>query len=261
VADRSKEPTKEEVMVTAGARALNDGDFVLVGVGIPQVAAMLARKTHAPNLRIALEVGVINSAPVDTPIGIADPRIWFQAEFMGSTLDVMGAMLQRGKVNVGFLGGAQIDQYGNLNSTLVVNESGNERRLVGSGGANDVASLAKETILVMRHERRRFVSKIHYLTSPGYIAGARERQKVGLPGGGPKMVITNLCVFAFDRGTGRMRVASLHQGVNPAEVVESTGFEIEVPSDPKTTPAPTSEELRLLREVIDPNHVYIGRAG
>ncbi|MGI0079992.1 MAG: CoA-transferase subunit beta, partial [Nitrososphaerales archaeon] len=225
------------------------------------VAAMLARKTHAPNLRIALEIGIIDPVPVDTPVGIADPRLWHKAEFMGGTLDVLGSILQRGKVDVGFLSGAQIDQYGNLNSTVVINESGKQRRINGSGGANDVASLAKETILIMRHERRRFVPEVHYLTSPGYIKGFHERKKVGLLGGGPRMVITNLCVFTFDPESEKMMLSSLHPGITQEEVKANTGFELEIPNDLKTTPAPTSEELRLLREVIDPKHVYIGRTG
>lgn len=252
-------PTREEIMVVAGARALKDGDFVLVGVGLPQLATMLARKTHAPNLKVALEIGIIGPAPIDTAVGIADPRLWYRAEFMGSTLDVLGSILQRGKVDIGFLSGAQIDQYGNLNSTVVLGDLGKERRINGSGGANDVASLAKETILIMRHERRRFVPKVHYLTSPGYIEGYHERKKIGLYGGGPKMVITNLCVFTFDRETERMKIESVHPGVTPEEVKANTGFEIEIPKNLKTTPFPTSEELKLLREDIDPKHVYIGR--
>jgi len=247
-------------MIVAGARALKDSDLVLVGVGLPQLAAMLARKTHAPNLRIALEIGIIDPAPIDTPVGIADPRLWHQAEFMGGTLDVLGSILQRGRVNVGFLSGAQIDQYGNLNSSIVLNEAGKPRRINGSGGANDVASLAKETILIMRHERRRFVPQVHYVTSPGYLKGYHERTKIGLSGGGPKMVITNLCVFTFDQGTERMMLHSLHSGVTPEEVKANTGFQIDIPSDLKTTPIPTSEELDLLREVIDPKHVYIGKS-
>jgi glutaconate CoA-transferase, subunit B len=259
--EHSKPPTREEIMIVAGARALKEGDFVLVGVGLPQLAAILARKTHAPNLRITLEIGIIDPSPIDTPVGISDPRLWYQAEFMGGTLDVLGSILQRGKVDVGFLSGAQVDQYGNINSTFVLNESGNLRRISGSGGANDVASLAKETILIMRHERRRFVPQVTYVTSPGYIKGYHERKKVGLSGGGPKLVITNLCIFTFDRNTEKMKLDSLHPGVTPEEVRANTGFEIEVPKDVKTTPLPTSEELRLLREVIDPKHVYIGKTG
>jgi glutaconate CoA-transferase, subunit B len=252
-------PTKEEVMIAAGARALKDRDLVVVGVGLPQVSAMLARKTHAPNLTIVLEIGIINPSPVDTPVGIADPRIWHQAEFMGSTLDVLGGILQRGLIDVGFLGGVQIDQYGNLNTTFVADESGKRRRLVGSGGANDLASLAKETIIIMRHERRRFVPKIQYNTSPGFIAGSHERRKLGLPGGGPRMVITDLCVFVFDEDSERMKLASLHPGVAAEEVLKNTGFEMDVPEDVGTTPDPSDGELRLLREEIDPAHVYIGK--
>ncbi len=256
--DQSDKPTKEEMMVVAGARALKDGDFVLVGVGLPQLATMLAKKTHAPNLKIALEIGIIDPAPIDTAVGIADPRMWHQAEFMGSTLDVLGSILQRGKVDIGFLSGAQIDQFGNLNSTLVRADSGKERRINGSGGANDVASLAKETIIIMRHERRRFVPQVHYLTSPGYIKGYHERKNIGLLGGGPKMVITNLCIFTFNQETERMKLESVHQGVSPGDIRANTGFEIEIPKNLKTTPLPTAEDLRLLREEIDPKHVYIG---
>lgn len=247
-------------MIAAGARALKDNNLVVVGVGLPQLSVMLARKTHAPNLNIVLELGIINPTPVDTPVGIADPRIWHQAEFMGSTLDVMGMILQRGLVDVGFLGGAQVDQYGNLNTTLVFDESGRRRRLVGSGGANDLASLAKETIIIMRHEKRRFLPKVQYITSPGYISGSHERRKLGLPGRGPRMVITDLCIFDFDGESEKMRLSSLYPGVAVEEVRMNTGFELEVPGDLKTTPVPSSEELRLLREVIDPQHVYIGKA-
>ena len=254
-------PTKEEVMITTGARALNDRDLVVVGVGLPQVAAILARKTHAPNLNIVLEIGVINPTPVDTPVGIADPRIWHQAEFMGSTLDVLGMILQRGLIDVGFLGGVQVDQYGNLNTTWVQDRSGKPRRLVGSGGANDLASLAKRTIIIMRHEMRKFLPNVAYVTSPGYISGSHERSRVGLPGGGPRMVITDLCVFEFDEVSERMKLASLHPGVTVEEVRTNTGFEIDAPEGLKTTPVPTSEELRFLREDIDPKHVYIGKNG
>ena len=252
-------PTKEEIMVTMGARALKDNDLVLVGVGLPQVAAVLARRTHAPNLNIVLEIGIVNPSPVDTPVGIADPRIWHQSEFMGSTLDALGMILQRGLIDVGFLGGVQVDRYGNLNTTLVYDESGKPRRLVGSGGANDVASLAKETVIIMRHEKRKLLPKVQYITSPGYIAGSGDRRRLGLPGGGPRLVITDLCVFGFDSG-GKMKIASLHPGVTAEDVRKNTGFEVDVPDGTATTPAPTPEELRLLREEIDPQHVYIGKA-
>lgn len=252
-------PTKEEIMIVTGARALKDGDMVVVGVGLPQVAAILARRTHAPNLNIVLEIGIINPSPVDTPVGIADPRIWLGSEFMGSTLDVLGSILQRGSIDVGFLGGAQIDQYGNLNTTVLYNESGRVRRLVGSGGANDLASLAKESIIIMRHEKRKFVPQVQYITSPGYITGRGERAKAGLIGKGPRMVITDLCVFTFDSSTRRMKLDSAHPGVTAKEVQANTGFDIDFPEHLKTTPIPRSDELRLLREDIDPKHIYIGK--
>ena len=253
-------PTKEEIMIASGARALKDHDLVVVGVGLPQVAAILARKSQAPNLNIVLEIGIINPNPVDTPVGIADPRIWHQAEFMGSTLDVLGMILQRGRIDVGFLGGVQVDQYGNLNTTWVHDESGKPRRLVGSGGANDLASLAKKTIIIMRHEKRKLISKVPYITSPGYIAGSHERSRLGLPGDGPKMVITDMCVFEFEKESEVMRLASLHPGVTAEDVRANTGFEIGESKGVGTTEVPTSEELRLLRETIDPGHAYIGKA-
>lgn len=253
-------PTREEIMVTTGSRALRDRDLVVVGVGLPQVAAILARRTHAPGLNIVLEIGIINPNPVDTPVGIADPRIWHRSEFMGSTLDVLGSVLQRGMIDVGFLGGVQVDQYGNLNTTLVYDESGRPRRLVGSGGANDLASLAKETIIIMRHEKRKLLPKVQYITSPGYITGSGERRRLGLPGRGPKMVITDLCVFGFDSKDEKMKLASLHPGVTAEDVRMNSGFEVDIPTDVHTTPVPSPEELRLLREEIDPQHVYIGKA-
>ena len=247
-------------MIAAGSRALRDNELVVVGVGLPQLSAMLAKRTHAPNLNMVLEIGIINPAPVGTPVGIADPRIWNQAVFMGSTLDTLGMILQRGLIDVGFLAGVQVDQYGNLNTTFVSDESGRRKRLGGSGGANDLASLAKETIIIMRHEKRRFLPKVQYNTSPGYINGSHERKKLGLPGRGPRMVITDLCIFGFDEENERMKLVSVHPGVTAEEVRTNTGFEVDVPRDLRTTPVPRPEELRLLREVIDPQHVYIGKA-
>ncbi len=253
------EPTKEEIMIVTGARALKDKELVLVGKGLPQLSATLAKMSHAPNMKMILEVGVVNSKPIDPTMGVADPRLWYEAEYMSGLVDILGMMLQRGIIDTGFLGGVQIDTYGNLNSTIVMDESGKQRRFIGSGGANDIASLAKRTVIIMKHERRRFLSPVHYVTSPGYLSGGDERKRLGLMGSGPEIVITDLCVFRFNRQTKKLELASTHPGVSFESVQEHTGFEVEKSKDLSGSPLPTERELELLRNVIDPKHQYVGK--
>lgn len=248
--------TTSELMVVAGARELRDGELAFVGLGIPQVAATLAQLTHAPNLRVLNEIGLADPHPVEFGVGNADPRLWYRASFMGSFLDVMGKLLQRGLVDVGFLGALEVDRFGNANATEVPREGGGARRFGGGGGANDIASLARSTILIVRHERRRLVERVHHLTNPGHLAGGDARERAGLRGGGPRRVLTDKCVFGFDERTKRLVVHSMHPVVTADELRAQTGFALEIPRDVATTAAPTEEELRLIREVIDPERRY-----
>ncbi len=203
-----------------------------------------------------LEVGVMNMAPIDTAVGLADPRIYFRATCWSSFLDVMGMNLHRGVVDVGFLGALELDRFGNINTTLLKEESGKVRYVNGSAGGNDVASLAKRVIVIMRHEKRKLPLAVAHLTSPGFVGG-RSRQELGLRGGGPFRVITDMAVLGFDPDTHSASLVSLHPGIRMEELMEKTGFPLHIPKQVSTTPLPTAEELRLLREEIDPKCVYL----
>jgi acyl CoA:acetate/3-ketoacid CoA transferase beta subunit len=243
-------------MAAAGAKELHDGEVVVVGLGLPQVAAVLAKRTHAPNLSALLEIGVMNPAPIDTAVGLADARIWYRATCWSGFLDVMGMNVHRGVVDVGFLGALEIDRYGNINTTLLKEDSGKVRYFNGSAGGNDIASLAKRVLMIMRHEKRKLPAAVAHLTSPGFVGG-RSRQELGLRGGGPHRVITDMAVLGFDPQTHSATLVSLHPGNRVEEVVENTGFPLQIPNEVPVTALPTAEELRLLREEIDPKGVYL----
>ena len=245
-----------EIMAVAGAKELHDGETVVVGLGLPQVAAVLAKRTHAPNLSALLEIGVMNPAPIDTAVGLADARIWYRATCWSGFLDVMGMNVHRGVVDVGFLGALEIDRYGNINTTLLKEDSGKVRYFNGSAGGNDIASLAKRVLMIMRHEKRKLPAAVAHLTSPGFVGG-RSRQELGLRGGGPHRVITDMAVLGFDPQTHSATLVSLHPGNRMEEVVENTEFPLLVPKEVPVTALPTAEELRLLREEIDPKGVYL----
>jgi acyl CoA:acetate/3-ketoacid CoA transferase beta subunit len=245
-----------EIMATAGARELRDGEVLIVGLGLPEVATVLAKRTHAPGLAALLEVGVMNPVPKDTPVGLADSRIFYRATCWSGFLDVMGMNLHRGVVDVGFLGALELDRFGNINTTLLKQESGKVHYVNGSAGGNDVASLAKRVIVIMRHERRKLPLAVANLTSPGFVGG-RSRQELGLRGGGPHRVITDMAVLGFDPDTRLASVLSLHPGIRREELIENTGFPLHFPNEVPTTPLPTAEELRLLREEIDPKGVHL----
>ncbi len=245
-----------EIMAAAGARELHDGEVVIIGLGLPEVATALAKRTHAPRLTPLLEVGVMNPIPKDTPVGLADSRMFYRATCWSGFLDVMGMNLHRGVVDAGFLGALELDRYGNINTTLLKQESGKVRYVNGSAGGNDVASLAKRVIVIMRHEKRKLPLAVAHLTSPGFVDG-RSRQELGLRGGGPCRVITDMAVLGFDPDTHSACVLSLHPGIQLEELIENTGFPLSLPKQLTQTPLPTAEELRLLREEIDPKGVYL----
>jgi glutaconate CoA-transferase, subunit B len=246
-----------EIMAAAGAREICDGDVVLVGIGLPWIACTLAKRTHAPGLTFLLEIGAINAVPKDTPVGVADPRNFYRATCWTSYRDVMGMSLHRGVVDVGFLGALEIDRFGNLNTTLLKDESGNVRYFNGSAGGNDTASLAKRTIVIMRHNKRKLRQALAHLTSPGFVNG-RGRGDLALRGEGPSRLITDRAVIGFDPDTHEATLVSLHPVVRLEEVLENTGFRLHVPKNLPPTPLPNSEEIRLLREEIDPNNMYLG---
>lgn len=251
------EYTQNELMAAAGARELQDHQIVAVGLGLPMVAAFVAKRTHAPNMTLLFELGVIDAEPIHTGVGLADPRVWYRAKVLSSFIDILGTVLHKGRVDVGFLGGLEIDQYGNLNTTLLGDPHGKFRHMIGSGGANDIASCAQKTIIIIRHEARKLKQAISFITSPGYINGGNSRAQAGLLGG-PSRVITDKAIFGFDPVTKQMYIVSIHPGNTLDDVLKNMGFmpqlEVEIPF----TEPPSAEQLHLIRKVIDPQGVYMG---
>ena len=249
--------TSSELMATAGAREIKDREVVAVGLGLPVVASFLAKQTHAPNMTMLFELGVIDPEPVHAGVGLADPRVWYRAKVLSSFVDILGSILHKGRVDVGFLGGLETDQYGNLNTTLIGDPRGKFRHMVGSGGANDIASSAKRTIIIMRHDARKLKKTISFVTSPGYVTGGESRAKAGLSGG-PSRVITDKAIFGFHPETKQMMLMSIHPGNTIEDVVGTMGFAPVVPGHVPYTEPPEKEQLRIIREVIDPRKMYMG---
>ncbi|MCH8206258.1 MAG: glutaconate CoA-transferase [Chloroflexi bacterium] len=248
----------DEIMVVEASRYINDGDTVMVGTGMPMIASLFAQKNHAPHMCYIVETGPVAPEVIPTPISVSDPRVMYRAVRLGSLLDALGGVLQRGLADVAFLGGAQIDQFANVNSTVIGEYEHPRVRFPGSGGANDLASHAPRILIITRHERRRFPERCDYITSPGYIDGPDGRRNAGLPVPYPDIyVITDLTVMAIDKSLGRLRVEKLMPGVTVDQVRENTGFEPLEAAEIVVVAPPTSEELRLLREEVDPGGMYV----
>ena len=242
--------TTYEIMVVTAARMLRDAEVVFVGIGIPNVAVNLARRTRCPNLVLIYESGAIGSQPERLPTSIGDPALVAGAVGVCSMPEVFQYYLQRGLIDVGFLGGAQIDRYGNLNTTVIGNYEQPRTRLPGSGGACEIAALARRILIVMPHRRRSFAERLDFVTSPGFLEGGDARQRLGLPGGGPQAVITDLGVLQFSPDTREMILVSLHPGATLAQVRENTGWPLAVASPLSQTEAPLTEELQVLRNAL-----------
>lgn len=250
-----------ELMICSAARALQDGALVAVGTGVPCAAAMLAQKTTAPNLTLLFEAGGVGPLLPRMPISVGDSRTFYRGLMATSMADIMETC-QRGLVDYVFLGGAQIDPYGNLNSTLIGGDYVHPKvRLPGSGGANDLGSFCWKTLVITPHIKRRFVEKLDFLTTPGYLTGPGAREAAGLPrGSGPFKVITSLAVLGFNDETKRMQIESVHPGVTIQQVRDNTGFELLTRDPVEQTPDPDPEALRILRQEVDPLRYIIGRA-
>jgi glutaconate CoA-transferase subunit B len=248
-----------ELMAVCGSKQIKNYEVVVIGTGLPLIAAMLAKKTHAPRAKIVYEAGFIDSNAKEIALSIADSRLGYRASGAIGLIETLGLMLQGGHVDLGFVGAAQIDEYGNINTTYIGSFEKPTVRLPGSGGGNDIISSAKRIVIIMTHEKRKMVKKLDYLTSPGFLDGPGARERVGLRGGGPSLVVTNLCQMDFDPETKRIRLASVHPGVTARQVVENSGFDLIVPKKVPETEPPTVEELELLR-AIDPGGIYIPRS-
>jgi glutaconate CoA-transferase subunit B len=237
-----------EMMVVAGAREIQDGEIVFVGMRLPIVAFHLAKLTHAPRAIALYENGVIREHPAAEPlITMADPPNLRRAS-MCSDLQAVMSLLQQGRVDLGFLGAGEVDRFGNLNSTLVLDDAGGTTRLPGSGGAADIACLARRTVILLRHERRRFRERVHYVTGPGHGEGRGWREREGLAPGGPAAIISDLAILRFDED-GEAYLASVHPGVSVEQVLAATGWPLRVREPVPTTEPPTARERNLLAEV------------
>lgn len=241
-----------ELMVYAAARVIENKKSVFVGTGLPMVATMFAQRTSAPDILLIFEAGGIGPQMPALPISAGDGRTFHQAVGASSMLDVM-SITQAGYADYSFLGAAQVDRYGNINTTVIGSYEKPKVRLPGSGGANDLGSLCHQTIIIMRQDKTKFVDKLDFLTTPGYLSGPGAREEAGLPsGGGPYRVITQLAVYGYDEDTKGMKLISLHPGVTVDDVQSNSSFEILVPEgEIPVTRTPTAEELELLRS-LDP---------
>lgn len=248
-----------ELLACTASRELENGKSIFVGTGLPIIATMLAQRLHAPDLLILFEAGGIGPQIPTIPISVGDSRTFHKA-VMAASMDYAMGLAQVGLVDYGFLGAAQIDKYGNLNTTVIGDHAHPKVRLPGSGGANDLGSLCSKTITLMRHDKLRFVDKLDFLTTPGYLTGPGAREKAGLPSGtGPYRVITQLGVMGFHEETKEMMLLSVHPGVTVEDVVENTSFRLVIPDKISTTAPPTREELEFLRSEIDPSGIVIGK--
>jgi glutaconate CoA-transferase subunit B len=242
-------------MVCAAARELRDGDVVFVGIGLPNLACNLARRTHAPNLVLIYESGAVGAVPERVPVSIGDPALVTNSIGIASMSEIFYNYLQGGKIDVGFLQGAQIDRFGNLNTTVIGDYDRPKVRLPGSGGACEIAIHAKRVLIVAPQTRKSFPERLDFVTSPGHLAGGGGRSRLGLPGAGPVRVITDLAVYGFE--AEEMCVESLHPGATVDLLRENLGWNPKKSGAPGATAPPSTEQLRLLRTELDPKSLYL----
>lgn len=248
--------TAAELMTINAARLLRDHDVVFVGVGLPNLACNLAQRTHAPNLVLVYEAGVIGARPSRLPLSIGDPTLVSGAASVCSMYDIFSLYLQRGLIDVGFLGGAQIDRFGNINATVIGDYFHPKVRLPGSGGSMEIAAWANRCYIITPHQKRRFPERVDFRTSAGFLSGRAERIASGVRGGGPQAVVTDLGILEPDE-SGELILTALHPGVTVEQVQANTGWPLRVAASLRTTEPPTDEELRILREELDPQGIYI----
>jgi glutaconate CoA-transferase subunit B len=246
-----------ELMAVVAAREIADGEVVFAGTGLPMLGVMLAQRTHAPSCAIIFEAGTVASRLAHLPMSVGDPRVMRGAANAAGLMEVFTFLLQAGRVDVGFLSGAQVDRFGNINSTSIgVDPRRPSVRFSGSGGACDIACLARRTIIIAKHEKRRFPEKVDYVTSPGWLAGGTSRAESGLVRGGPSSVVTTIGVIRFRAGSKEPYLAGYHPGLTPRAVADATGFSLDI-REAAETPPPTDEEIRILREDVDPEKIFL----
>jgi len=255
----AKDFSFQELMVAAASHELKDHEVVFVGIGIPQLGALLAQRTHAPNLTLIYESGVVGTRPQRLPLSIGDPTLVSGTYGIFNFYETFSMLLQRGFIDVGFVGGAQVDKFGNINSTVIGEYEKPKVRLPGSGGGCEIAGLSKKIVIVTPHEKRRMVDKVDFVTSPGFLNGGEARERNGLSGG-PSAVITTMGVMRFDEETKEMYLASYHPGVSVDQVKQNTGWDLKISSKVGETEPPTVEDVNILRKDLDPQGIFLKKA-
>jgi len=248
-------------MAAVAARELGDGEVVFVGIGLPNLACNLARGTHAPHLVLIYESGAVGAVPERLPVSIGDPALVTGSLMVCGMADVFQLFLQNGKIEVGFLGGAQVDRYGNINTTVIGTYERPTVRLPGSGGAAEIAIHARRTLIVAKLHPRAFPERVDFVTSPGQRTAGKSRRELGMPGAGPLKVITDGAILEADPGTGELVLAALYPGVGADVVRAGVSWPLASRPDLATVPPPSPTELRLLREVLDPNGLFLTSTG
>jgi glutaconate CoA-transferase, subunit B len=243
------EYTTDEMMTVAASRELRDGAVCFVGIGLPSEAANLARATHAPNCVLVYESGTIGAKPEVLPLSIGDGVLAERADSVVSVPEIFNYWLQAGRIDVGFLGGAQVDRYGNINTTVIGPYEDPKVRLPGAGGAPEIAASAREVIMVLKHRARSFVERLAFVTSVGHRHGGDSRAELGYPGSGPTAVITDLGILRPDPVSRELTLVALHPGASVEGAREATGWELRVAEDLDTTEPPTEDQLRILRDL------------
>jgi glutaconate CoA-transferase, subunit B len=245
-----------EMMIAASARELSGARVAFVGVGLPNIVCNLAQRLHSPGLELVYEAGVFGARPARLPLSIGDPTLVTGSLSVCGMPELFQYYLQRGLIEVGFLGAAQIDRFGNINTTVVGSYEKPKVRLPGSGGAADIAVLCDRILVITRLAKRAFPERVDFITSPGYLDGGNARERLKLHGGGPQAVITDYCIFRFDPETKEMILASVHPGAAVEEIRSQVGWDLAVAENMQTTEPPREEELRLIREDLDPPGFY-----
>ena len=254
----ASEYTLSEMMAAVAARELRDREVTFVGIGLPNLACNLARALQAPDLVLIYESGAVGAVPERLPVSIGDPSLVTGSLMVCSMADVFQLFLQNGRIEVGFLGGAQIDRWGNINTTVIGSYDKPKVRLPGSGGAAEIAIHAKRVLIISRLNSRAFPAEVDFLTSPGQRCHGRSRKELGMPGAGPIKVITDKGILENDQETGEMILTALYPGVTVGEVKANVGWSLKARDQLGQVSPPTGEELRLLREVLDPKQLFLG---
>ena len=249
--------TPGEIMVTRAAKELKNGEVVFVGIGLPNLACNLARRLQAPDLVLIYESGAVGAVPSRLPLSIGDPCLVTDSISVCSMVEAFNYYLQGGLIDVGFLGGAQVDRFGNINSTVIGDYGKPKVRLPGSGGACEISIHSKKIIIILKQNKKTLPEKIDFVTSPGYIDENNPRIDYNMPGTGPVLVITDLGVYIFSKDTHEMVLKEIHPGVSIDKIKENIGWEVKISDSLETTMSPSEEEMRIIRQDLDPDRIYL----